>query len=363
MTVVTSIFHSIEKKISKRDRITENEALALFESDDLLGLGELANSIRERLHGLKTYFIKNRHIDYSNLCVLSCKFCAFARKANQEGVFEFSIDQIVQKMKEALPQGITELHIVGGFHPTHPWEFYISMLKELKKENRSIHLKAFTAAEIRYFSKKFKKTEEDVLAELMEAGLDSLPGGGAEILAPEVRKEICGPKGPAEFWIDTHRRAHRLGLKSNATMLYGHIESLEDRVFHMSLIRRLQDETGGFLSFIPLAFNPKDTAYESAGYTLGIDDLKTLAISRIFFDNISHIKAYWIMSGVEMAQLGQNFGADDIHGTVIEENITHMAGGLSPQELPEQNILRLIREAGRIPVQRDSFYRQLHLYA
>lgn len=354
---------SLEEKILKGDRITPNDALSLFESDDFLGLGILANSIRERLHGLKTYFVKNRHIDYSNLCVLSCKFCAFARKSNQEGVFEFTIDQIVQKMKEALPRGITELHIVGGFHPTHPWEFYTSLLKELKKANPLIHIKAFTAAEIRYFSKKFKKSEEEVLGELMEAGLDSLPGGGAEILAPEVRKEICGPKGGPEFWINTHRRAHQLGLKSNATMLYGHIESHRDRVFHMNLIRQLQDETGGFLSFIPLAFNPKDTVYESHGYTFGIDDLKTLAISRIFFDNISHIKAYWIMSGVEMAQLGQNFGADDIHGTVIEENITHMAGGMSPEELPEQNILKLIRDAGRIPIQRDSLYRELCIYS
>src|SRR3989338_5036909 len=249
------------------------------------------------------------------------------------------------------------LMILGaGFHPTHSFDFYLETLRAVKKVAPKLHIKAFTAAEIRYFSKKFRKTEEKVLEELKNAGLDSLPGGGAEIFDPEIRKKICGPKGPAHYWLDTHKRAHALGFKSTATMLYGHIETAQNRVNHMEAIRNLQDESGGFMCFIPLAFNPKGTEFESKGYTSGIDDLKTLAIARIFFDNIKHIKAYWIMSGVEMAQLAQHFGADDLHGTVMEENITHMAGGRAPVMLLEANLHRLIREAGRIPIQRDSLY-------
>ncbi len=359
---MSSLFSSISEKLSTGHRLSEADALALFESDDILALGKLANQIRLQKHGKKTYFIKNRHIDYSNVCAIKCKFCAFARKAGEEGAFELTVEQVVNKMRGDLSRGITELHIVGGFHPKHPWEFYTSMLQAIKKEAPQMHIKAFTASEIRYFSKKFRKTEEEVLQELMAAGLDSLPGGGAEILADEVRKEICGPKGAAEYWLATHKRAHGLGLKSNATMLYGHIETIKDRIEHMRLVRNLQDETGGFLSFIPLSFNPKDTEYEYRGYTSGVDDLKTLAISRLYFDNIKHIKAYWIMSGVEMAQLGQDFGADDVHGTVIEENITHMAGATSPEDLPERNIISMIAESGHIPVQRDSLYREIKTY-
>ncbi|MBI2339993.1 MAG: aminofutalosine synthase MqnE [Deltaproteobacteria bacterium] len=350
----------IDDKMIHRQRVTDEEALALYAEDDLLRLGELANRVREKIHGRKTYYIINRHIDYSNVCVLNCKFCAFARKSGEAGAFEHSLEDIVEKVREGRKRGITEVHIVGGFHPSHPWEFYTGICRAIKKEAPEIHIKAFTAAEIRYFSKKFKMTEEEVLTALMAAGLDSMPGGGAEILAPETRKEICGPKGKAEFWLDTHRRAHTLGLKSNATMLYGHIESPADRVYHMRLIRNLQDETGGFLSFIPLSFNPKGTCYENIGYTSGIDDLKTLAIARLYMDNIRHIKAYWIMSGVETAQLAQYFGADDMHGTVIEENITHMAGGRAPEDLPASRLCELIREAGRMPVQRDSLYREIN---
>ncbi|MBI4412499.1 MAG: aminofutalosine synthase MqnE [Deltaproteobacteria bacterium] len=354
-----TVLEEISEKVKKGLRLSDEEALVLFKCDDVIALGEMANAVREKIHAKKTYYIVNRHVDYSNVCVLSCKFCAFARRPGEAGAFEHSIEEIVEKVRGGLIRGITEVHIVGGFHPTHPWEFYTGLLKAIKKEAPDIHIKAYTAAEIRYFSKKFKMPEEEVLGRLMEAGLGSLPGGGAEILAPEVRKEICGPKGPAEFWLDTHRRAHKLGLKSNATMLYGHIESLADRVLHMRLIRELQDETGGFLSFIPLSFNPKDTCYEDRGYTTGIDDLKTLAIARLYMDNIRHIKAYWVMSGPEVAQLSQYFGADDMHGTVIEENITHMAGALAPEDLPADRLCSLIREAGRVPVQRDSLYREI----
>lgn len=359
---MSHLIETVASQIAAGKRLTEAQALELYEKADLLDLAKLANGVRERIHGDKTYFIVNRHIDYSNVCILSCKFCAFARKPGQAGGFEFSVEEIARRAREGLGRGITEVHIVGGFHPTHPWEFYIEMLKALKKETPSIHVKAFTAAEIRYFSRKFKKSEEQVLNELMAAGLDSMPGGGAEIFDEEVRKEICGPKGTAQYWIDTHKLAHRMGLKSNATMLYGHVENLRHRVDHMGRVRKLQDETGGFLSFIPLAFNPQDTEYESRGFTSAVDDLKTLAIARLFMDNIRHIKAYWVMSGVDTAQMAQHFGADDFHGTVIDENITHMAGAQTPEDLPEGNLIKLIREAGRTPVQRDSLYNEIQIH-
>ncbi len=353
---------NLYQKAERSDRLSSEDAVNLYRFGDLQTLAFLANAKREKIHGDKTYFIKNKHIDYSNVCALSCKFCAFARRQGEDGSFELSVEQIVHKVREGIPSGIREVHIVGGFHPKHPYEFYVSMLKAIKSEFPTIHIKAFTASEIRYFAKKFRKSEEAILSEFREAGLDSMPGGGAEILAPDVRKEICGPKGPAEDWLNTHELAHRMGFRSNATMLYGHIESLEDRIYHMERVRELQDKTGGFLSFIPLAFNPKDTVYEPVGYTSGYDDLKTLAISRLYFDNIRHIKAYWIMAGMEMAQVAQHYGADDIHGTVMEENITHMAGALSPQEYKAPEICNLIWASGHTPVERDSLYNICHIY-
>ena len=331
---------SIERKITNGERITVDDALALYASFDILKLGELANSIREKIHGNKTYYIVNRHIDYSNVCAIKCKFCAFARKKGEEGAWEFSIQDIVGKVREGWKVGITEIHMVGGFHPTHPWEFYINCLKEVKKAAPDLHIKAFTACEIRYFSKKFRKTEEEVLDELVDAGLGSLPGGGAEIFAPEVRKKICGPKGPAEYWIDTHKLAHGMGIRSNATMLYGHIESLADRVDHMSRVRDLQDETEGFLSFIPLAFNPKDTEYESRGYTSAIDDLKTLAIARIFMDNVRHIKSYWIMSGLETSQVAQYFGAPAMAAAEEPVKETAKEKPVAPASPPTQPVAK-----------------------
>lgn len=355
-----ALFSQVALAIKEHRRLTEDQAIALFHTHDLLGLGEMANEIRERLHGKKSYYIINHHIDYSNICVLKCKFCAFAKRKGDADAFELTIMDILQKVANGQKKGITEIHMVGGFHPTLPWSFYLDVLKAVKKAAPEVHIKAFTAAEIRYFSRKFKKTEEQVLSELMAAGLDSMPGGGAEIFAEEVRREICGPKGVAEYWLATHRLAHTMKLKSNATMLYGHVESVIDRVDHMRRIRELQDQTGGFLSFIPLAFNPKDTAYEDRGYTSGIDDLKTLAVARLYFDNIKHIKAYWVMSGVESAQLAQYFGADDLHGTVMEENITHMAGAVSPEEFPAYQMQHLIRESGHVPVERDSLYNEIN---
>lgn len=352
----------IYRLLEQGERLTPGHAVRLYREGDLNTLARLAHARRQALHGNQTFFIRNKHIDYSNVCAIQCKFCAFARKAGEEGAFELTIAQILEKIRDGLRENIREVHIVGGFHPTLPYEFYTGMLSAIKREFPQIHIKAFTAAEIRYFSKKFRRTEREVLLDFMAHGLDSMPGGGAEILAPEVRKIICGPKGPAEYWLDTHKLSHSLGLRSNATMLYGHIETLEDRIDHMNQVRALQDQTGGFLSFIPLAFNPKDTEFENVGFTSGYDDLKTLAVARLFFDNIRHIKAYWIMSGMEMAQLAQSFGADDMHGTVIEENITHMAGATSPQGFKVPEICKLIWAAGFTPVERDSLYRPLCSY-
>lgn len=352
----------IYASLERGERLTPEDAVTLYRQGDLLDVARLANLRRQALHGDKTYFIRNMHIDYSNVCAIRCKFCAFARKDDEDGAFELTIAQILEKVRAGLPEGIREVHIVGGFHPTHPYEFYLEMLLAIKQEFPHIHIKAFTAAEIRYFSKKFRKTERAVLTDFMAAGLDSLPGGGAEILAPEVRKVICGPKGPARYWLETHELAHTMGLRTNATLLYGHIESSQDRITHMAMVRELQDKTGGFMSFIPLAFNPKDTEFEHVGYTSGYDDLKTLAMARLFFDNIRHIKAYWVMSGMEMAQVAQSFGADDLHGTVIEENITHMAGATSPQGYRAPEICRLIWAAGRQPVERDSLYNEVKVY-
>lgn len=354
--------NEIYKSIRDGKRLSVEDAIQLYYDGDILKIAELANQKREALHGNKTYFIKNKHIDYSNVCALKCRFCAFARKSGEEGAFEYSVEDILQKIKDSKDAGIREVHIVGGFHPKLPLEYYTGMLSAIKNEFPEIHIKAFTAAEIHYFAKKFRKTEKEIIELFQNHGWDSMPGGGAEILEEEVRKVICGPKGPGHRWLNTHELVHSMGMRSNATMLYGHVEKLEDRIHHMNLIRELQDKTGGFMSFIPLAFNPKDTEFEPRGFTTGYDDLKTLAISRLFFDNLRHIKAYWVMSGTDTAQLAQHFGADDLHGTVIEENIVHMAGATSPQEYSAPNICKSIWTAGRIPVERDSLYNEIKVY-
>ncbi|MBF0106163.1 MAG: aminofutalosine synthase MqnE [Deltaproteobacteria bacterium] len=381
--------HQIYHRLRLHERLSRDDAVFLYRHANILEIAQLANERRELLHGNKTYFIKNKHIDYSNVCVLSCRFCAFARKKGQDGAFENSIEQILAKVRLGVPDGIREVHIVGGFHPTLPYAFYKDMLSSIKREFPTIHIKAFTAPEISYFSKKFRMTEEQILKDLIDCGLGSLPGGGAEIFAPRVRQEICGPKGDADGWLKTHELAHALGLNSNATMLYGHIETIEERVDHLARLRDLQDKTGGFLCFIPLAFNSisrnfkvdrarahfshdgetqprqsqvsnlQGTKYEVVGITSAYDDLKIMAISRLFLDNIAHIKAYWVMAGMAVAQMAQFYGADDLHGTVIEENITHMAGGKTPQGYKANELCRVIAASGRVPVERDSLYREI----
>jgi len=339
------------------NRISDAEALRLFQSHDLNAIGSMANAVRERKNGNVAYYILNRHINYSNLCILDCAFCAFYRRPGQEGGYELTLDQIVEKAKAALALGITEIHLVGGLHPTWKLADYVAMLRALRALDLRLHLKAFTATEIRHFARLAKRSTADVLAALRDAGLGSLTGGGAEIFAPEIRKQICGTKETADQWLEVHRTWHKMGGRSTCTMLIGHIEKFEHRVDHLRRLRELQDETGGFTAFVTLPFQPANTKLSHLPGPSGYDLLKTLAIARIYLDNFDHIKAYWISMGMKLAQVALSFGVDDIDGTVMEEKIYHMAGVQTPQEMARAELERAIREAGRDPVQRDSLYR------
>lgn len=357
-----SLLDQVERKVEAGERIDPKEASSLFAVKDLPRLGRIATIARRRKNGNHSYYIINHHIDYSNVCVLTdkCKFCAFAKHEGDPEGFFHSLDYYREKLTEALAEGITEVHIVGGLHPKLKFDYYLDMLKGIKKLSPDLHIKAFTAVEVDFFARLARLNLKETLEALMEAGLDSIPGGGCEIFAPKVHDEICKEKIGADRWLEVHQVAHQLELRSNATMLYGHLENIEDRVDHMEQLRRLQDETGGFMSFIPLAFNPENNLMSHLGWTSGIDDLKTLAISRIYLDNFDHIKTYWVTSGISIAQLGLSFGADDIHGTVREENITHMAGSKTPCALAVGDLKRLILEAGFEPHQRDSLYNILN---
>lgn len=354
------ILEEISAKLDRRERLTLEDGVRLFETPDLLGLGALANRVREARHGNKTYFNINRHINYSNVCVNSCKFCAFYRSdMNQPGAWTYSLEQIWEKALKDMPPGGNELHIVGGLHPDLPYEYYLDMLRGLRERLPHVHLKAFTAVEIAYLSKIGRKHVKAVLEDLIAAGLGSLPGGGAEVLTPTSRREICGEKLTGKGWLNIHRIAHQLGLKSNTTILYGHKETIPERVDHMIQLRDLQDETGGFQVFIPLAFHPENTEMSDIPKPSGVTDLRMIAVGRLMLDNIDNIKSYWIMVGPKIAQMAQSFGANDIDGTVVEETIYHMAGATTPQALSVKEMKKLIVEAGRIPVQRDSLYNEL----
>jgi aminodeoxyfutalosine synthase len=354
----------IRDKLESRERLDAEDGIRLFQTHDLLGLGWLANRVREKLHGNKTYFNINRHINYSNICVTRCKFCAFARlPSDKEGQWEYSLDEIFDKAVNDMPEGGNELHIVGGLNPTQPFSYYLDMLRGLKERLPHVHIKAFTAVEIGFFARKFKLSIQAVMEQLIDAGLGSLPGGGAEVLTPASRRLIANGKITGEEWLDIHRTAHLLGLKTNCTMLYGHVESIDERVDHLLMLRELQDESGGFQVFIPLAFHPKFSHMQELPAPSGLTDLKVMAVSRLLLDNIPHLKAYWIMLGVKTAQVAQQFGANDMDGTVVEETIYHMAGSESPQMLSVRDIQRLIRESGRVPVQRDTLYNELEVTA
>lgn len=346
----------IYERVAAGKRLSEEEALRLFAEDDLHALGALANFACQRKTRNRATYILNRYINYSNYCILSCQFCAFARKKRDAGGFQFSVAEIVEKARQALQVGITELHIVGGLHPSLPFGYYLEMLTALRALDSRLQLKCFTAIEVLHLSWLAKKSVRETLADLKAAGLNSLTGGGAEIFRREVRSSIAKGKESAEEWLDVHRTWHQMGGRSTCTMLYGHVESPADRVDHFRHLRQLQDETGGFTGFIPLPYQPENNQIPVTKSPTGFDSLRTIAVSRLYLDNIDHITAYWVGLGLKLAQVALNFGADDLHGTILEEHIFHMAGAKSPQLQSEAEMIKAIRETGRIPVQRNTFY-------
>lgn len=360
---MSNVIARVRDKLEQNQRITDAEALQLFESNDVLAIGQLAAQVNQRKNGERVYFNVNRHLNYTNFCVNQCRFCAFCHQAGDAGGYTYNLSEILEKAAAATAAGATELHMVGGLHPELPFEFYLRMVTTIKANNPNLKIKAFTAVEIDYFARIAKLPVEEVISELKRLGLDSTPGGGAEILGEQVRAQICPEKISGERWLEVTRKIHQGGLKSNATMLFGHVENYADRVDHLSRIRALQDETGGFQSFIPLAFQPDNTRIPNAKGPGGIDCLKTLAISRIYLDNFQHIKAYWVMLGLKIAQVALAFGVNDLDGTVVEEKIGHDAGADSPQELSKAEILRQIRLAGKLPVERDTHYQEVRVYA
>jgi aminodeoxyfutalosine synthase len=382
--VQRSELRDLYDKVVAGERISEADALRLFESKHLNAVGTIADLACQRKAGNRASYIINRYINYSNYCILSCQFCSFARKKRDADGFELSTEQIVEKAREALKLGITELHIVGGLHPSLPFSYYTGMLKALRaldSDGRAalprgqdeqprhvgipttrLHLKCFTAIEILHLAWLAKKSVEQTLVELKAAGLDSLTGGGAEIFRPEVRSAIAKGKESVKEYLDVHRTWHRLGGRSTCTMLYGHVESLADRVDHLRQLRALQDETHGYVGFVPLPYQPEDNDIPVEKPPTGFDSLRTIAVSRIYLDNFDHITAYWVGMGLKLAQVALSYGADDLHGTIIEEHIFHMAGATSPQLQTEAEMIKAIREAGRTPVQRNTFYEPIKVW-
>ncbi|TET35153.1 MAG: aminofutalosine synthase MqnE [Planctomycetota bacterium] len=347
----------IIRKALEGERLSAGDGLRLFESSDLTALGIAANAVRERLHGKTTYYVVNRHINYSNICENRCRFCAFSRSRGEDGAYEMSLDEIIEAAESARGSGVTEFHIVGGLHPDYGFDYYEKMMSELHERFPDVHLQCFTAVEIAHFAKKGGMSTRECLSKLKDAGLGSLPGGGAEVFSTRVRNAVCPEKLSGDDWLRIMAEAHELGLKSNATMLYGHVETPQERIEHMIKLRDLQDETGGFQAFIPLAFHPWNTELESESRgPTGVDDLKALAIGRLMLDNFPHVKAFWIMLGLKLAQVSLSFGVDDLDGTVVQEKITHMAGAQTPERLTVDEIVHLIREAGYEPVERDTIY-------
>jgi aminodeoxyfutalosine synthase len=346
---------SIREKVTAGERLSFADGVALYRSHDLLAIGHLANQVRERRHGDAAYFVRNTHINHTNVCAATCDFCAFAAKKGEPRAYTLGLDEIFRTVA-GLPSAVREVHIVGGLHPDLPWSYFTDMMRGIKQARPDIHIKAFTAVEVYFFHKLYRMSVEKVIAELKEAGLDSMPGGGAEIFAKETRDKIVRGKADAAQWLDVMRQAHRLGVPTNATMLYGHIESVEDRVDHLVRLRKLQDETRGFVTYIPLAFQPWEAPAMDCPETTAFEDLKAIAVGRLMLDNFPHIKSYWIMIGPRLAQVGLSFGADDIDGTVTEEKIAHDAGAKTPQVLTVHELVRLIREAGRRPIERDTVF-------
>lgn len=374
------MLEKVKDKVLSGGRLSRDEALELFKTDNIFFLGGIASYVAEKKNGKNACFIRNRHINPTNICVNRCRFCAFSRSKGEEGAYELTIDEIISKIRTQntehrtqpkttppnppLDKGgyevVREVHIVGGLHPDWPFEYYLKMLSTIKKNFPELHIKAFTAVEIDYMSRISGLSLKDTLLTLKRHGLDCMPGGGAEIFDNKVRARLCPEKISGERWLEIMETAHTLGIKTNATMLYGHIEGYEHRIDHLFRLRELQDRTGGFQAFIPLSYHPKNTEI-GGGYSSGIDDLKTIAVSRLVLDNFPHITAYWIMLGEKVSQLALLFGADDLGGTIIEEKITHSAGALSSESMTPEELIHLIKMAGKVPVERDSFYREIRI--
>lgn len=357
-----SELHDIRQKLDAGERLSPADGMRLFTTRDLHGLATLADEANRRRNGNRASYILNRYVNYSNYCILSCQFCAFARKKRNGDGFELTVEEMVAKAREALDLGITELHIVGGLHPSLPFSYYLDMLRALRALSPRLQLKCFTAIEVLHLAWLAKQPVPETLACLREAGLDCLTGGGAEIFNPHIRDQIARGKESADEWLDVHRTWHRLGGRSTSTMLYGHVESAADRVDHLLELRRLQDETGGFVAFIPLPYQPENNAIPVTRPPTGFDTLRTIAASRLLLDNFDHLTAYWVGMGLKLAQIALSHGADDLHGTIVEEHIFRMAGTTSPQQQTESVMLKAIREAGRIPVQRNTFYESVRVW-
>ncbi len=355
---------TITTKVHAGERLTADDALALFLEPDLLAIGQLANFVREKRHGDRTFFNKNMRVEVTNVCMASCLFCSFAKlEAHMPGAHTMSLDEAWRELETRMDDPPGEIHVVNGLHPGLPFSYYEELLKGYKRIKPDVHLKCFTGVEIHFFAQHYKMTVREVLDRLVLAGLDSLPGGGAEIFHPDVRKRISDDKATGDEWLEVHRVAHAMGLRSNATMLYGHVETFEHRVDHLLKLRELQDETKGFQAFIPLAFHPDGNGMKNLPAPTAVDDLRTLSISRLVLDNFDHIKAYWVSSTPKIAQVALRFGADDMDGTIVHETIYHAAGSTSPQGLLYGDLVRLIREAGRTPVERDTLYNVVREFA
>jgi aminodeoxyfutalosine synthase len=358
ISLLPGALQGIAAKTVAGERLSPDDALKLYHCEDLAALGSLATLRREQINGRMATFVKNRYFNYSNLCVLSCQFCAFGARKRDAHAFELTIPEMVRRVKEALPDGITEIHMVGGLHPTLPAQWYLDLLAAIRETAPGIHIKAFTAIEIRHLADRiFKKGLPETLQLLRQAGLDSLTGGGAEIFDQGVRDMICRGKESAEEWKEVHRVWHGMGMRSTCTMLFGHIETLEQRVDHLLQLRELQDETGGFTGFVPFAFVPETTILAHIKQAPAEDQLRNIAVSRLFLDNIRHITAYWVSLGTELARVSLEYGADDLQGTMVEENVLHMAGATTPKRMDGRSLERLIRQAGYVPAQRDSHYK------
>lgn len=352
----------IVEKVRNRERLSIEDGLKLYNSSDILTIAQLANERNIEKNGYNAYFIQNLYINPTNVCEANCKFCGYRRSPGEEGAYTMSMDQLLQYVGERFNENIREFHIVGGHNNTVDFNYYVDTIKTLKQHYPQVTIKAYTSAEIIFFSQISGLSTEEVLKILMDAGLETLPGGGAEILTERYRLKMSPEKATTQEWLDTHELAHSIGLKTHATMLYGSIETYEERLIHMSLLRELQDKHNGFLVFIPLAMQPKKTSASIKMRTSAYDDLKTVAVSRLMLDNFDHIKSYWINIGTQLTQMSLSFGASDIHGTLVEERISHSVGALTQSGLTRDELIWLIKEANKIPVERDTFYNTIRVY-